>query len=190
MSNIEHNKNNCECKWEWKKYKNVIIRKTINNKISTKIAGFDLDFTLIKPKHFRKFPINENDWEWFHPNIPIILKQLYNDSWTIVIFSNQAGIQLKKKLQKTIMKKINILSSELGLELIAFIATHKDNYRKPSNKMWDLMVNYFKVDICKSFYVGDAAGRKKDFSNSDKLFAENIGIDFLTPEEFINKFQE
>ena len=43
-----------------------------------------------------------------------------------------------------------------------------------------------------SFYVGDAAGRdkdwmpkrKKDFSNADRLFALNLGLKFQTPEEF------
>ena len=50
------------------------------------------------------------------------------------------------------------------------------------------------IDKDNSFYVGDAAGRikgwsnnkkaKKDFSCSDRKFALNIGIKFFTPEEF------
>ena len=43
-----------------------------------------------------------------------------------------------------------------------------------------------------SLYCGDAAGRevgwsagkKKDFSCSDRLFADNVGVKFYTPEEF------
>jgi hypothetical protein len=40
----------------------------------------------------------------------------------------------------------------------------------------------------KSFFCGDAAGRKrsngkKDFSCSDRLFAINLGLKFYTPEE-------
>ena len=34
-----------------------------------------------------------------------------------------------------------------------------------------------------SFYCGDAAGRKNDFSDSDKNFAKNIGIEFYIPEK-------
>ena len=60
--------------------------------------------------------------------------------------------------------------------------------------MWDelLKLNTDKeIDMKKSFYCGDAAGRKKnklvnrkknDFSNSDYLFALNLGIEFYTPE--------
>lgn len=48
-----------------------------------------------------------------------------------------------------------------------------------------------EIDLADSFYCGDAAGRplgwapkkKKDFSSSDRLFAMNIGIKFVTPEE-------
>jgi len=33
------------------------------------------------------------------------------------------------------------------------------------------------------YYCGDAAGRSSDFSDADKMFAKNMGIDFKTPEE-------
>jgi bifunctional polynucleotide phosphatase/kinase len=47
------------------------------------------------------------------------------------------------------------------------------------------------VDVARSFYCGDAAGReanwapkkKKDFSSSDRLMALNLGLKFCTPEE-------
>lgn len=49
----------------------------------------------------------------------------------------------------------------------------------------------FDVDKTNSFYVGDAAGRqkdwapgrKKDHSKVDRLMAMNIGLQFQTPEE-------
>ena len=55
----------------------------------------------------------------------------------------------------------------------AVIATEDDEYRKPNLKMWTLFLqnNDGKADKTKSFYCGDAAGRKdgkvKDFSDSD-----------------------
>lgn len=55
--------------------------------------------------------------------------------------------------------------------------------------MWNILVEKAnegtKIDMKKSFYCGDAAGRKdakhKDFSDSDLKFALNVGIEFKTP---------
>lgn len=49
--------------------------------------------------------------------------------------------------------------------------------------MWEILEKYngdIKIDKSKSFFCGDAAGRKdkkhKDFSDSDLKFALNVGI--------------
>lgn len=39
------------------------------------------------------------------------------------------------------------------------------------------------TDHSKSFFVGDAAGRTADFADTDKGFADNVGIGFRTPED-------
>ena len=38
------------------------------------------------------------------------------------------------------------------------------------------------VNQAETFFVGDAAGRKRDHSASDRKFAINVGIRFHTPE--------
>ncbi len=71
-----------------------------------------------------------------------------------------------------------------------FLSTAEDSYRKPGTAMWELFNSKFngkmKLDMNKSFYCGDAAGRKdakhKDFSDSDYKFALNAGLLFKTPE--------
>ena len=35
-----------------------------------KLACFDFDYTLIKTKSGKKFPIDKNDWVWLYDNIP------------------------------------------------------------------------------------------------------------------------
>ena len=34
-----------------------------------KIAGFDLDYNLIKPKSGKKFPQSSDDWTWLYPEV-------------------------------------------------------------------------------------------------------------------------
>jgi bifunctional polynucleotide phosphatase/kinase len=81
-------------------------------------------------------------------------------------------------------------------------ATREDAFRKPSTGMWPELRSLFReervltpngeLDAAGSFYVGDAAGRgistlagrKKDFGCGDRKFSRNVGMKFLTPEEF------
>ena len=76
----------------------------------------------------------------------------------------------------------------------AFAATQKGpdkdprNYRKPLDGMWSYAMRECNggvaPDLAQCYYVGDAAGRPNDHSDSDKGFAAAAGIDFFTPEEF------
>ncbi|CUM66233.1 uncharacterized protein PRCAT00003893001 [Priceomyces carsonii] len=63
--------------------------------------------------------------------------------------------------------------------------------RKPNIGMWKELEKFLNntcginVDMDKSFYVGDAAGRPLDFLDSDKQFCKNVNLkDFKVPEEF------
>lgn len=147
---------------------------------SCKIAGFDLDDTLIKTKSGCKFPISENDWEWKYDNVPIKIKELQEQGYECIIFSNQ--FRLKQITKNKIIHVCQLLN--IG----AYVAKQKDNYRKPDIGMWQFLEsshqNEMMIDKNHSFYVGDAAGREHDFSDSDKVFAENVGIRFFTPEEY------
>jgi len=70
--------------------------------------------------------------------------------------------------------------------MTALIASNDDENRKPNLGMWKHFVKIVNENtepiLDKSFYVGDAAGRKngkkKDFSDSDLKFAMNIAIPF------------
>ncbi|XP_791366.2 bifunctional polynucleotide phosphatase/kinase [Strongylocentrotus purpuratus] len=163
---------------------------------SSKVAGFDLDYTLIKPKSGRKWPTGPSDWMLLNDKVEEKLKKLNKDGFKIVIMSNQRGIEKGHTKPTDFQLKINQIANALQLPIQCFAATGENHYRKPGTKMWDLAANEendgIKVDFSKSMYVGDAAGRAKnwapgkprDFSCSDRMFAHNVGVQFYTPEEF------
>ncbi|XP_041357024.1 uncharacterized protein F21D5.5-like [Gigantopelta aegis] len=162
----------------------------------TKVVGFDIDFTVIKTASGRKFATGAKDWEWWDEMVPAKLKSLDADGYRVVFFTNQAGIEKQKTNPNDIKDKIEDIIKQLSIPVQAFICTGTNHYRKPGTLMWDYFVDNcnggIKVDVNKSIFVGDAAGRAKawaaekpkDFSCSDRMFAANIGIKFYTPEEY------
>lgn len=116
----------------------------------------------------------------------------------------------KPKWRKAVDDLVKILTSKIknGKYYFAvYVAKNYDLYRKPNIGSWEQMKNDLKDEFSldkvriskKSFFVGDAAGRlsagpykkklypssnKGDFSDTDRKFALNIGIEFMTPEEF------
>ncbi len=157
-----------------------------------KIASFDLDHTIIKPKSGKKFPIDAEDWEWLYPYVPYKLKEIAKD-FTIIIFSNQLGISKGKVTKNQIYTKCKDIYEKLEIPLIFMFSEKDDKYRKPRIGFWRTIVKEynFKPQKLRSFYVGDGAGRLRDFNDTDRKFAHNIGIRFMTPEEyFLGKDEE
>lgn len=164
--------------------------------LKSKIAAFDLDHTLIRPKgnNKKRFYKNKDDWIWTDNKWPNIIKELNNNDYSIIIFTNQAGINRNIiKLPDLFYKINNVHKDIIDIPIEIYISPAKDKFRKPNNNMWKFMLhlhkkNMPKIDIDNSFYIGDAAGRSSDFSNSDEKFAQNIGIQFYTPENFIRHY--
>ncbi|KAF2399083.1 putative DNA 3'-phosphatase Tpp1 [Trichodelitschia bisporula] len=169
-----------------------------------KVALFDFDFTLIATTSGKKFPVNSDDWKWWHACVPESLRRLHDEGFILAIVSNQGGISLKtnnktakgdaRRLGDFKTKAKNVLTL-LDLPIRIFAATGIDQFRKPRPGMWhellrDLGLKHEDIDLQASIFVGDAAGRdemgpvQKDFSCSDRGFSENVGIPFKTPEEF------
>ncbi|KAF4630241.1 hypothetical protein G7Y89_g7899 [Cudoniella acicularis] len=170
-----------------------------------KIAAFDFDSTLIQTSSGKKFVFDSQDWKWWHPSVPGRLRKLYlEEGYKIVVISNQGGLSLKqdtkapKSLQSKVgsfKTKVSAIFNQLDLPLSIYASTEKDIYRKPRTGMWTKLLDDYNIqaadlDLEHSIFVGDAggrhaeAGKPKDFSCSDRNFAENIGIKFHTPEEF------
>lgn len=168
----------------------------------SKIAAFDLDDTIIKTKAGRTFSVGPDDWQWWHPSVPVKLKQLNNDGYAVVFVSNQNAISLasdpksggEMKAFTNFKAKVSAVFKNLDIPITLYAATQKDVYRKPRTGMWDQLLKDYGHDVDRdsSFFVGDAAGRaastaartRKDHSCSDRDFAANIGLTFQTPEEY------
>ena len=181
----------------WKQSGSILVGNTSGQvKGSNKVAGFDIDGTIITTKSGRKFPIDANDWKVQFSVIPGRLQKLVREDYTIAFFTNQMGIKKNRPPVGEFKAKIESLVGILGIPVTVMAACESDINRKPCIGMWNHFCQYnnggndvHKVD---SFYVGDAAGRvenwapkmKKDFSCSDRKFAANISIPFYTPEEF------
>ena len=151
----------------------------INNAIiKEKMASFDYDWTIVNPKDGKTFPSSIDDWVWLYPGVPEKIKQYYEDGYMIVVFTNQS--------KKWKCEQIQMVMKQLEIPLFVVIATDKTEY-KPNPILFNIPFGG-NINKEESFFVGDALGRKSDFSDSDKVFAENIGIKWYSPEDiFTNK---
>ena len=166
----------------------LLIYETKQSFSSNSVAAFDLDGTIIKTRSGNKYPVNESDWMFLSLQVEKKIKKNKKDGINNVIMSNQRGIGLGYQNKTQWMNKIENITSQLGVPMFVLAATDKNSYRKPDIGMWKYYkctLNQFKdIDMNTAVYVGNAAGRPGDHNNSDKKFAENIGIAFYTPEQY------
>jgi bifunctional polynucleotide phosphatase/kinase len=171
---------------------------------SCPILALDLDHTLICPKEGRKRPQNHADWMW---NLGVKhLRDWAARGYRIVLFTNQSACNTPEKIVEFLRCKISPILTALkaeGVTAAALVAGGYSKYRKPKPAMWHFYVERsqpaagrvsagaaaparFVPDLGRSLYVGDAAGRAKDFGDGcDIKFADNIGITFATPQQFV-----
>jgi bifunctional polynucleotide phosphatase/kinase len=157
------------------------------------IVAFDLDGTLITTKTGAKFPRSAGDWKLLYPQVAAKLKDVYEQGAAVVIFTNQGGVAANRIDETFVKIRMEGIAAELAIPVAFYVATAQNQFRKPSVGMWEFCVADMRpngIDIERSIYVGDAAGRPagsvrvRDFSDSDRKFAINIGIPFYTPEAY------
>lgn len=150
-----------------------IIYKINNAEVRDKMASFDYDWTIVNPRDGKTFPTSKDDWQWLYPEVPEKIKQYYERGFMVVVFTNQSKPWKCEQIQ-SVMELLDI-------PLFIVVAMNKCDY-KPNTVLLDTLCEAKKINKEESFFVGDALGRKTDFSDSDKVFAENIGISCYSPE--------
>jgi DNA 3'-phosphatase len=143
---------------------------------SRKYAIFDVDNTIIQPIRGRIVPLNRRDWKPRFSNTIQAIRDIYLKGYTIVFRTDQS-----KNFRIDLVRDV---AEYIGIPILVLIAIAKD-LKKPDTSLF--LQEIKNMNANESFYVGDAAGRRGDWSAVDKEFANALGIRFYTPEEFFEK---
>lgn len=174
----------------------------MNKKV--KVAFFDADSTLRVTRSGVLTPLSPED-VIILPGVAKKLKQLSDEGYLIAIVSNQGGIPRHTTLENAdACLKETVRQIELGGAKVAYydFAEKYDSNRKPelgmSTKLFEILKRQFGSDVTLDFensmMVGDAAYKAGDTrpdgldsidpSNADRLFAENLGVQFFEASSF------
>lgn len=147
----------------------------------TKIVFVDLDGTLIQTKSGKTFPINYQDWKLI-PKTVRAVENLIEHGFTPMLVTNQSGISRHILTWSGFMKKVDAIEAEMPWKFSEkFVATSfQDLFRKPKTGALENFLRNKGIGIHPdSIMIGDAGGREGEFSDSDKGFADNLGIKFI-----------
>lgn len=163
-----------------------------------KILFADLDDTLIKTKSGETFPKGIWDME-FKFDVLDAIKKLNPDY--ILIVSNQGGIESGFVDANDFQVKGEYIGRAIreycGCKCYCeYCKTNdkKDPYRKPNIGMLNHLTERYVGDDfdfikSRSLMIGDASGKEGQFSNTDKITAENFGIDYLDVDDFVEQMK-
>jgi len=136
-----------------------------------KFAIFDFDWTLVKPLEGRQFPKDVTDWQYIRPSVPKVVHKYAKDHQIVIVTDQSKPWKIDQ---------IKAVITDLAVDMTVIIGV-KQSSQKPSTDLF--LTTFPKFDPSKAFYVGDAAGRKGDWSDKDKVFAERLNVKFYVPEE-------
>ena len=164
-----------------------------------KIVFADLDGTLIDTLTGETFPKGVWDVK-LKLDVFAKIKEMFPNMTHFFIVTNQGGIEkgivngynFRKKLEWIKAALVEWFNKpDLVVDGIVCTSTDRDNhYRKPNTGMLEDLVNhYFKTNPEKSemIMIGDASDAVRDFSDSDKMTAQNYGIDYVDVRDFLKE---
>lgn len=119
----------------------------------------------------------------------------------LLIVTNQGGIEKGYLNRRNFEFKMEYLCRSIkeytGIEVEYSYCVKNDptcKYRKPNSGMLDSLMHKminrgiirYGIESDKMLMIGDASGKEGQFSDSDKKTAENVGIDYIDVNDFVN----
>ena len=173
----------------------LLVLEFQDPKPAAKVAAFDFDGCVARTSLQGSDP---NAWSMMFSHVPAVLQRLHADGFKVVIVSNESMDRLVKPdaIANAIKKKTGRLHAfvrAVDVPTLVLCATAR-LVPQAGDRAWDWMAAHANgggaIDRAASLFVGDAAGRAatgdrpKDFSDSDRVFAANVGVPFHTETAF------
>lgn len=154
-----------------------------------KILFCDLDGTLIKTRSGKTFPQGMWDMEL---KLDVLKKIKEMSPEYVFIITNQGGIgqffteaDFEKKLSYIEISIRDYIKHEnfKAIDSIYCPTVDKnDKFRKPNTGMLEYMIKNYKLQFIPKtdmLMIGDASGKKGQFSDNDLMTAKNFKIDYI-----------
>lgn len=166
-----------------------------------KVLFLDFDGTLVTTVSGKTFPENALDMKLV-PGIMEAIHEFVRREGAEFIFcvSNQGGIEKGFVDREETHRKIGLVMAMIETRMrdmphmqmadfkICESNDPRNPMRKPNPGMLDVFNRYVMADRKECLMVGDASGKPGDFSDSDKVCAENFGCDYMDVNDFIREY--
>lgn len=165
-----------------------------------RVFFFDLDGTLIETASSETFPLGVWDMRIRTDVLDRLKKIAKSGAYgiTVIIVTNQGGIETGYVRNDRFVAKMDYIvaciKDYVGDDRMVVkyeYCTSNDKEcrcRKPNTGMFDKSVWRLPKECADKdlmVMIGDASGKPGDFSDSDRMFAMNAGIDYMDVDDFI-----
>lgn len=153
-----------------------------------KIAGFDLDDTLVTSRTGKVFPVDANDWQWIggaegddssREAVAVqVLQALHAAGYAIVVITNQAFISSQggyaASKAAVVCEKVDRIAAAAHVPIIALAATEKNCWRKPHPEMWWRAVQLLHEQQQQQLGTSSGAPTHLDAVEKDRLIRDSF----------------